>query len=152
MSPRRPLHGLVDLSDYFSRVPTLLILGLGFLSACLVARARGGVWVGVGFFLLVLFDGGMLVALPRFARSFGPPQLPWLSLMALRLALSHGAAWGLGAWSLPVDGAEFTTVQWLSFSPSTPNFGFAYRTHHNEGAPPVELGQTVGARRDRDHR
>jgi len=98
MAPRRPLKGIVDFTDHFSRLPGWAIV-LGWLGAAgAVAWARQSVWAGLVLGLFALGDGVMLAALPRFGRSFGPPQLSLLLLTALRLALA------LVVWALPVAG------------------------------------------------
>lgn len=86
MAPRRPLRGIVDFTQRFARLPVPVVFGLLVVSAGLVARVWGSVGAGIGFGLFALGDGVMLIKLPQFGRSFGPPQLPWLSLMVLRLA------------------------------------------------------------------
>jgi predicted MPP superfamily phosphohydrolase len=88
MTPNRPLKGLVDFTQYFSYIPTAAILGLLILVAVLVTLAWSSAWAGLGFAFFALGDWVMLSALPRFARSYGPPQLPWLSLTVLRLVLA----------------------------------------------------------------
>jgi predicted MPP superfamily phosphohydrolase len=102
MSSHRPLQGLVDFTDHFRRLPPLALLGFLFLVSGAVAWAWGSPAVGLGFGLLSLGDWVMLAALPRLGRSFGPPQLAWLSLATLRLALALLAALLPRYWALPV--------------------------------------------------
>jgi predicted MPP superfamily phosphohydrolase len=104
MTPNRPLKGLVDFTNRFSRIPTWALLGLVVVAASLAALAWSSAWVGVGLALFALADWLMLVTLPRFERSFGPFQLPWLSLIALRLMLVLSAALLPRPWALPVAG------------------------------------------------
>jgi predicted MPP superfamily phosphohydrolase len=92
MHSRHPIKGLVDFSDYFSRLPTLAIFTLGIVAAGLAAVAWSNAWVGLIFGLFALADWVMLVNLPRLERSYGPPQLPWLSLAGLRVVLVLVAA------------------------------------------------------------
>lgn len=104
MSPRRPLKGLVDFTAHFSRMPLLMILGLALAASGCVAWVWSSIWVGVGFGLFMVGDWVMLSTLPRFGRSYGPPQLPWLSLTILRLVLASVLWLGPRSWALPVGG------------------------------------------------
>jgi predicted MPP superfamily phosphohydrolase len=76
------------LTDYFRRLPALALLGLLVVASGVMAWAWHSPGVAVGFGLFSLGDWMMLAALPRFGRSYGPPQLSWLSLAALRVALA----------------------------------------------------------------
>jgi len=104
MSTQRPLKGLFDFSDCFSQLPAPLLCGLGLATVALATWTWDSLAVGLGLGVLALGDGVMLVALPRFGRSYGPPQLPWLALTVLRTALVLLAALGPRAWVLPVVG------------------------------------------------
>jgi predicted MPP superfamily phosphohydrolase len=104
MPPRRPLKGLVDFTAHFSRMPLLMVLGLSLAASGFVAWLWSNIWVGVGWGLFAAGDWVMLLALPRFGRSYGPPQLPWVSLMSLRLVLALVMRLGLRSWALPVGG------------------------------------------------
>jgi len=104
MSSPRPLKGLVDFTDRFTRIPLLMLPVLALAAAGLVAWIWSSTWVGVGWAVFALGDGVMLVALPRYGRSFGPPQLPWLSLLVLRLALASVLGLGLRSWPLLAGG------------------------------------------------
>jgi predicted MPP superfamily phosphohydrolase len=68
-------------------LPISSISGVVLLSGVRVALAWNDnhVWAGGIFGLLALGDGFMLTSLPRRGRSYGPAQLPWLSLLGLRL-------------------------------------------------------------------
>jgi predicted MPP superfamily phosphohydrolase len=88
MASRRPLKGVVDLTAHFGRLPGWVIVAAWLGAAGVVAWAWGNAWVGLVFGLFALGDGVMLTALPRLGRSYGPPQLPALSLTALRLVLA----------------------------------------------------------------
>jgi predicted MPP superfamily phosphohydrolase len=96
MAPRRPLQGVVDFTGHFDRLPGWAIVLAWLLASALVALAWESVVLGLVFGLFALADGATLVLLPRLGRSFGPPQLPLLSLTALRLALA------LPVWPLPI--------------------------------------------------
>jgi uncharacterized protein len=103
MTPRRPLKGIVDFTERFSRWPLCFVLGGLVAMAGLVASVWGSVWIGLALILFVLGDGVMLAALPRFARSYGPPQLPLLALTLLRLLLAiGGSTWVARPWASPV--------------------------------------------------
>lgn len=104
MSRSRPLKGAVDFSDKFSSLPTGAIAGFWLASAGIVGLAWASAWVGLAFALLGLVDWAMLAALPRFEHSFGPPQLPWLSLTVIRLVLVLVSAMLAHPWSLLVAG------------------------------------------------
>ncbi len=88
MTAQRPLKGLMDLTDRFSHLPLPLLLTAWLLAVALVGHIGHAAWAVIGFGSLTLLDGLILAALPRFQRSFGPPQLPWLALLTLRLALA----------------------------------------------------------------
>jgi len=100
MTIQRPLRGVFEFSDRFRRVPLAALSGLWLVGTALVAWANA--WMGLVFGLLALADGASLAALPRFERSFGPPQLPWLALLALRLALALGASRLPDPWALAI--------------------------------------------------
>jgi len=102
MTPNRPLKGLVDHSDRFRCIPLWLILGLGFAAAITAALVWSDAVVGLTIAVFCVADGAMLVMLPRFGRSFGPPQLPWLSLILIRLVVVFSAAFFPQAVALPV--------------------------------------------------
>jgi len=104
MSPRRPLKGLVDFTHHFSRMPLLMMPVLTLGAAGLLTWVWSSTWLGVGFAVFALGDAVMLFALPRYGRSFGPPQLPWLSLLILRLALASVLGLGLRSWPLLAGG------------------------------------------------
>ena len=104
MTPNRPLKGLVDFTNRFSRIPTWAIFALVVGAAGLAALLWSSALVGVSLAVCALFDCLMLITLPRFERSFGPFQLPWLALIALRLMLAVGAAQLPRPWALPVAG------------------------------------------------
>ena len=100
MTPRRPLKGIVDFTERFSRWPLCFVLGGLVAMAGLIGWVWGGVWIGLALILFVLGDGVMLAALPRFARSYGPPQLPLLALTLLRLLLAiGGSTWVARPWA-----------------------------------------------------
>jgi len=88
MTPTRPLKGVVDLSDRFRHIPVWLVL----IIACVAAVTSARVWSDRGAGLVVgafcVADGIMLCLLPRLGRSFGPPQLPWISLILIRFILA----------------------------------------------------------------
>ncbi len=104
MTPNRPLKGLVDFTHYFSLIPTAVIFGLLIMAAGLVAMAWSSARVGLGFVLFALADWVMLSMLPRFKRSYGPPKLPWLSLLVVRFLLALVPAMLPRPWALPVAG------------------------------------------------
>ena len=117
MSPRRPLQGIVKFTDHFSRLPVLAIVACVLLAAIVVAWSWGSIWVGFGFGLLGLGDGVMLALLPRFKRSYGPPQLPLLSLTVLRLTLALIATLGPRAWALLIVGlVQLGSYGWLKIT------------------------------------
>jgi len=62
MTPNRPLKGLVDFTNRFSRIPTWALLGLVVVAASLAALAWSSAWVGVGLALFALADWLMLVS------------------------------------------------------------------------------------------
>lgn len=88
MTPTRPLKGIVDLSDRFRHIPMWLVL----IVACVVAVMSARVWSDRGAGLVIgtfcVADGILLGLLPRLGRSFGPPQLPWISLILIRFTLA----------------------------------------------------------------
>ncbi len=140
MSPRRPLKGLIDFTDHFNRLSAWVIPVLGLGAAGAVALLWDNAWVGLGFGFLNLSDGVMLIALPRFGRSFGPLQLPWLSLLVLRLALGF-----LFMWALPIAGLVQLVVSvaaayacWIE--PARLGVTeITLRSSHLNGCPPLRL-------------
>ena len=104
------LKRLVEVTDPFQRLPTLVIYALSVAASCLIARLWMNTWVGICFAVFLLGDWVMLAALPWFRRSFGPPQLPWLALSALRLVPAIVLALLPGAWRLPVCGSFLVSV------------------------------------------
>lgn len=104
MSSRPPLKGLVDFTDRFSHLPPLLVITFLLPVVVLVAKAWDDTWAAVAFGALALGDLAMLATLPRFGRSYGPFQLPWLSLTALRLVFGLGMALVPRAWGWTIAG------------------------------------------------
>ncbi len=145
MSSRRPLKRLVDFTDHFSRVPTSLIFGLLIVASGLVAWAWRNPRTGLGFGLFALGDWLMLTALPRFRRSFGPPQLPWLSLAVLRLILALVLAMVSSNRVLPSAGlvqlaVSVTAIYACWIEPA--RLGVTQITLHSsrlDGCPPLRL-------------
>jgi predicted MPP superfamily phosphohydrolase len=88
----------------------VLIIYLG-LSVGLVAWVWQGAWLGLSLALLVLIDYAMLASLPRFERSYGPPQLPVLSLATLRVLLALVNTLLFGPRPLPIHYGLLTAVQ-----------------------------------------
>jgi hypothetical protein len=82
------LVSVVDFTAHFARLPVAVLLVYLGLAVSLVAWVWKSVGLGLGLALLVLLDYAMLAALPRFERSYGPPQLPVLSLTTLRVLLA----------------------------------------------------------------
>ena len=101
MAPKRPLKGIVDFSDRFRRIPTVLVLVFAFVVATLSAFVWAERWAGLIVGAFCVADGIMLILLPRLGRSFGPPQLPWISLMLIRLMLALLLAMIPGKTALP---------------------------------------------------
>jgi predicted MPP superfamily phosphohydrolase len=87
---------LVAFSDYFTRISPLVLFLLLLAAVALVASLWFSVWVGLAFGAFALIDWAMLALLPHFERSFGPYQLPWMSLLGLRLIVALVGA--LGPW------------------------------------------------------
>lgn len=102
MTPNRPLKGLVDYSDRFRYIPLPLIVCLVSVAAIVTALVWSDAAVGLTIAAFCAADGVMLALLPRLRRSFGPPQLPWFSLIAIRLAVALFAAVLPWAVALPV--------------------------------------------------
>jgi hypothetical protein len=98
MAIQRPLKGVFEFTDRFRHVPLAVLLGVWLAATALAAWANA--WLSLVFGVLALADGASLAALPRFERSFGPPQLPWLALLTLRLALALGASRLPDPWAL----------------------------------------------------
>ncbi len=110
MAPRRPLKGIVDFTERFSRWPLWLVLGGLVAMAGLIGWVWNSTWEsatssplelveGLGFVLFVLGDGAVLAALPRWGRSYGPPQLPLIALALLRLFLALASVWVARPWA-----------------------------------------------------
>jgi predicted MPP superfamily phosphohydrolase len=105
MSLRPSFKNVVAFSHRFSRVPLAALLVIVLVLSTVVAWAWDSAGIGFLFGLLSLVDGLMLVALPRFQKSFGPPQLPWISLIVLRWVPTLVGAWAPAAWALVGLGA-----------------------------------------------
>ncbi len=87
--PRHPpLHRVLLFTQRFSHIPLFLFPFLLLGPAALVAWAWHSPGLGGAFYLLTLFDLAWLSGLPRFGRSYGPPQAPHLALLGLRLGLA----------------------------------------------------------------
>jgi predicted MPP superfamily phosphohydrolase len=145
MTRKRPLKRVVDFSDKFSRLSTPVIAGFWLTAVVLVSFVWSSSWVGVGFGLFALLDWSMLVALPRFERSFGPPQLPWLSLLLLRLVLALITAVFAPPWSLVVAGVLQFAVSlsaWYACWIEPTQLGLTQITVQSDrmnGCPPLRL-------------
>lgn len=82
----RVLHGGVALQKIPAPLFAVLLLGLGFLPAGTHWRVTLPLWAAFAI------DWLLLAALPRFKRSFGPPQPPVLILAILRAFVAVLAA------------------------------------------------------------
>jgi predicted MPP superfamily phosphohydrolase len=102
MTRTRPLRGIVDLSDRFRHIPMWVVLGFAVSAALILARVWSHRGAGLVVAAFCVADGIMLALLPRLGRSFGPPQLPWISLILIRLTLALPLAMVPGAAALPV--------------------------------------------------
>jgi predicted MPP superfamily phosphohydrolase len=100
MSPRRPLKGIVDFTDHFQRIPILFLGGAAVLLSVVVGAVWNNGWVGAAYGVFVCADGALLILLPRLKRSFGAPQLPWLSLMVIRLVPTLAVAALPSGWTI----------------------------------------------------
>jgi predicted MPP superfamily phosphohydrolase len=133
------LQGAVDFTGHFDRLPGWAIVAAWLLTSAIVALVWENVGLGLAFGLFALADGVTLALLPRLGRSFGPPQLPLLSLAALRLALA------LPAWTLPVAGLfQFgvSLAAWYACWVEPARLGltkFTLRSPRLNGCPPLRL-------------
>jgi predicted MPP superfamily phosphohydrolase len=145
MSHSRPLRGTVDFSDKFGSLPPAAIVGFWLASASIVGLAWTSAWVGSAFAVLALVDWAMLAALPRSKRSFGPPQLPWMSLTVIRLALALVSATLARPWSLLAAGLVQLGVSlsaWYACWVEPAQLGvtqITLRSDRLNGCPPLRL-------------
>ncbi len=106
----RVLMGFTRLEAIPSWIVLLLLVGL----AAAVGQAWNGnvLWVTATWLVFALIDWGLLAALPRTRRSFGPIKPPLLALATVR-ALTAILLAGLGYyWLLLSTGAAISILSW----------------------------------------